>query len=168
MEYNRRFMKPPITIYDNNGPKLKPVKNTRGQLEYFVNNIVDAKMREGEVKYCVFWLTYEEDNNTGEASWTLEQCAALLDRWEEYQRIVSAMRSALIRPLNPPQPINHAFNYLAESRARSDDNMTQTLPVNVSCQCFCDHRKPPEGLEGKQFSEKEPLQITLYPSCILF
>ena len=88
MAFNPCFHKPPLADCPIDGPHLPPIRSGRGHPEYHINNLVDVRFIKGVLKYRVRWLTYGEADDTWETRQDLEECAAL-DRWEEYQIIVS-------------------------------------------------------------------------------
>ncbi|RXW12905.1 hypothetical protein EST38_g12947 [Candolleomyces aberdarensis] len=66
---------------------MDPITNENGELEYHVDEIVDAQYdKKGKLWYKIRWMGFSEEEETWEPNESLRDCAAL-DRWEQAQRV---------------------------------------------------------------------------------
>ncbi|KAF6740942.1 hypothetical protein DFP72DRAFT_1125391 [Ephemerocybe angulata] len=86
MAYNSAYKRPPLAYCPPDTPRLPPEIDAQGNARWYINNIVNARLEGNQVKYCVRWLTYPEEDETWEDEANLIGTAALR-KWQYYQQI---------------------------------------------------------------------------------
>ena len=55
-----------------------PPEEIDGELEYHVEEVLDSRLRHGQLQYLVKWQGYTEENNTWEPTMNLEHATAVI------------------------------------------------------------------------------------------